>query len=52
MLRIDLLFALKLFAALGSGLVAGVFFAFSTFVMLALARIPSAQGIGVKVAKS
>ena len=45
MLRIDLLFALKLFAALGSGLVAGVFFAFSTFVMLALTRIPSAQGI-------
>ena len=32
-------------AALGSGLVAGVFFAFSTFVMPALARLPPEQGI-------
>ncbi len=40
-----LLFALKLFAALGCGLIAGVFFAFSTFVMSALARRPPAQGI-------
>ena len=32
-------------AALGSGLVAGVFFAFSSFVMKALARVPSAEGI-------
>jgi len=40
-----LLFALKLFAALGCGLVAGVFFAFSTFVMSALARLQPAQGI-------
>lgn len=32
-------------AALGSGLVAGVFFAFSAFVMQALARLPPAQGI-------
>ena len=39
------MFALKLFAALGCGLIAGVFFAFSTFVMNALARLPSAQGI-------
>lgn len=31
--------------ALGSGLVAGVFFAFSGFVMPALARLPAAQGI-------
>jgi uncharacterized membrane protein len=38
-------FMLILFAALGSGLVAGVFFAFSTFVMKALARLPAAQGI-------
>ena len=38
-------FALKLFAALGCGLVAGVFFAFSTFVMSALARLQPAQGI-------
>lgn len=31
--------------ALGCGVVAGVFFAFSTFVMKALARLPAAQGI-------
>jgi uncharacterized membrane protein len=31
--------------ALGCGLVAGVFFAFSNFVMKALARLPAAQGI-------
>jgi uncharacterized membrane protein len=40
-----LIFALALFAALGCGLVAGAFFAFSTFVMRALARLPPAQGI-------
>lgn len=39
------LFALKLLAVLGCGLVAGVFFAFSTFVMSALARLQPAQGI-------
>lgn len=32
-------------AAIGSGLVAGVFFAFSTFVMKALGRLPAAQGM-------
>ncbi|WP_338866432.1 DUF1772 domain-containing protein [Myxococcus stipitatus] len=32
-------------AAIGCGLTAGVFFAFSTFVMKGLARLPSAQGI-------
>ena len=32
-------------SALGSGLMAGVFFAFSSFVMPALARLPPAQGI-------
>jgi len=32
-------------AALGSGLVAGIFFAFSTFVMGALGRLPQAAGI-------
>ena len=32
-------------AALGSGLIAGTFFAFSAFVMTALARLPAAQGI-------
>jgi uncharacterized membrane protein len=31
----QLLFALTLLAALGSGLIAGVFFAFSAFVMAA-----------------
>jgi uncharacterized membrane protein len=36
---------LMLFAAIGSGLMAGVFFAFSTFVMSALARLQPAQGI-------
>ncbi|MEH2292986.1 MAG: anthrone oxygenase family protein [Nostoc sp.] len=38
-------FALKLFSALGCGLIAGVFFAFSTFVMNALARLQPAQSI-------
>ena len=32
-------------AAVASGLVAGVFFAFSTFVMAALRRLPPSQGI-------
>lgn len=32
-------------ALLGSALIAGVFFAFSSFVMKALARLPSAEGI-------
>jgi uncharacterized membrane protein len=40
-----LIFALTLFSALGCGLIAGVFFAFSSFVMKALARLPAAQGI-------
>src|SRR5262245_11299348 len=34
-----------LLAALGSALIAGVFFACSTFVMPALTRLPAAQGI-------
>lgn len=38
-------FPLMLFAAIGSGLIAGVFFAFSTFVMPALARLQPSQGI-------
>lgn len=37
--------ALTLAAALGSGLVAGVFFDSSAFVMTALARLPAAPGI-------
>src|SRR4051794_22703540 len=40
-----LLFALKLFSALGCGLIAGVFFTFSSFVMNALARLQPTQGI-------
>ena len=38
-------FALKVCSALGCGLIAGVFFAFSTFVMSALARLQPTQGI-------
>ena len=45
MATIDPMFALKLFAALGCGLIAGVFFAFSSFVMNALARLQPPQGI-------
>lgn len=40
-----LFFALKLASALGCGLAAGVFFAFSTFVMNALARLRAGEGI-------
>lgn len=36
---------LTLFSALGTGLMGGVFFAFSTSVMSALARLPASQGI-------
>ena len=39
------LFVLKLVSAIGCGLIAGVFFAFSTFVMSALSRLQPAQGI-------
>lgn len=38
---------LTFFAILGSALVAGVFFAFSAFVMKALAQLPSEQGMRV-----
>jgi uncharacterized membrane protein len=37
--------SLTLAAALGSGLVAGVFFAFSSFVMPALRRLPASEAI-------
>ena len=40
-----LLFALTLAALLGAALVAGVFYAFSTFVMGALDRRPAAEAI-------
>ncbi|MBI5890080.1 MAG: DUF1772 domain-containing protein [Nitrosomonadales bacterium] len=39
------IFALSFAAALGCGLMAGIFFAFSNFVMRAFARIAPAQGI-------
>jgi uncharacterized membrane protein len=40
-----LLYPLTLVTALGCAVVAGVFFAFSGFVMKALARLPPAQGV-------
>ena len=40
-----LLFVLTLFAALGCAMMAGVFFAFSGFVMKALARLQPAEGV-------
>lgn len=40
-----LLFVFTLFAALGCALIAGVFFAFSAFVMKALGRLTPAGGI-------
>ena len=36
---------LTLFAALGCGVVAGVFFAFSAFIMKALGRLPAPQAV-------
>src|SRR5262245_55064725 len=36
---------LTIIAALGAGISGGVFFAFSTFVMQALGRLPGAEGI-------
>jgi uncharacterized membrane protein len=41
----QLVCAATFLAALGSGLVAGVFFAFAAFVLAALARLPAASGI-------
>lgn len=40
-----LLFALTFITILGCGLVAGIFFAFSTFVMRALGELPPSKGI-------
>ncbi len=42
---VDVFSAVMLLAALGCGLMAGVFFAFSAFVMKALARFPPGEGI-------
>jgi uncharacterized membrane protein len=41
----NFIFVLTILAALGSGLIAGVFFAFSTSIMKALGRLPSAEGV-------
>ncbi len=38
-------YALTLVTALGCGIIAGVFFAFSSFIMKALARLPPEEGI-------
>lgn len=40
-----MLTSLPLLVCLGAGLVAGVFFAFSSFVMRALAELPAEQGV-------
>ncbi|WP_314591830.1 anthrone oxygenase family protein [Paenibacillus terrigena] len=40
-----LILSFTYFSALGAGLMAGLFFAFSTFVMTALERIPKPHGI-------
>lgn len=40
------IFTLTFAAAIGSGVVGGIFYAFSTFVMAALGSLPSAQGAG------
>lgn len=39
-----MMFWLTFFAALGCGIVGGIFFAFSSFVMAALGRLPQEQG--------
>lgn len=40
-----LVFVLAFVSALGCGLIAGIFFAFSNFVMKSLARLPASHGI-------
>jgi uncharacterized membrane protein len=45
MATLNYFFVLKLFTALSCGLIAGVFLAFSTFIMNALARLEPPQGI-------
>lgn len=41
----DLIYGLTLYSALGSGLVAGIFFIFSNTIMASLAQLPVTQGI-------
>ncbi|GAB6926528.1 DUF1772 domain-containing protein [Paenibacillus sp. JCM 10914] len=40
-----ILMILTLWSAVGAGLIAGLFFAFSTFIMTALSRIPNEHGM-------
>jgi uncharacterized membrane protein len=44
-MRMNVLTVLEIIAAAGAGLTAGIFYAFSTFVMAAFARLPAEQGI-------
>ena len=44
----ELIYAAFWFNAIGCGLMAGLYFAFSTFIMTALGRIPTQAGIAVK----
>jgi uncharacterized membrane protein len=44
-MRDRVMFVLTFASALSTGMVSGVFFAFSTLIMRALARITPAQGI-------
>ena len=41
----EIIFMLTLAAVLGSGIVAGIFYAFSSFVMGALGKLPAPEGI-------
>lgn len=41
----NMLMAMLMLGAIGSGIIGGVFFAFSTFVMKALSRLPAPAGI-------
>ena len=45
---IDWIDILTIAVALGAALIAGTFFAFSNFVMPALARLPTAGGIAAR----
>ncbi|SHE87544.1 Uncharacterized membrane protein [Seinonella peptonophila] len=43
----DFILGITLYSLLGSGLMAGIFFAFSSFVMKSLASLPTNKGIAV-----
>ncbi|HET9531010.1 MAG TPA: hypothetical protein VFQ92_11700, partial [Blastocatellia bacterium] len=44
-MKSSFIFVITIVTALGSGLIAGVFFAFSSFVMRALCRLPTREAI-------